>query len=171
MDFFYEKASPMNEFFRNMDEVPYSETIVSDFGVPPEGKERVKSAWEIMLEKANKNKYEHHSAHKSHIWETVCILIRYVKFQKNVPTRCPWQIGDYDYELHQNEIVLLTPTYKFVDKVIRDASHKIGYRSVAYLYTYLSYNNARFTKEFIEAIKFGITNIEAFSLKSQFKCF
>ena len=171
MDFFYEDASPLNKYFRDMSDVPYAEPTNLELGQPQQEKKKIRSAWEeFMLRRKEKQTSENHSAQKSYVWKTVNMLLRYCKISAN-PKRCQWQIGDFDCELQSNEITLLKPTATFVARVIQDAQTKIGYRNVAQFYSYLSYEDTKFTNHFIKAIQSAISNTENPSIKSFMKCF
>lgn len=171
MDFFYEQTSPLNKFFRDMSDVEFKEPANLELGQPQEEKKKIRSAWEeFMLKRKDYQTSENHSAQKSYVWKTVCMLILYCKLNPG-PKRCEWQIGDYDCELLDNEKTLLTPDSRFVEKVIRDAQTKIGYRSVAQFYSYLCYEDERFTEVFIKAIESGMTDGEGAAIKSYMRCF
>lgn len=171
MDFFFEDASPLNSFFRDMSDVPYNEPTNLELGQPQEEKKKIRSAWEeFMLKRKDKQISENHAAQKSYVWKTVNMLIRYCKVSQN-PKRCQLQIGDFDCELLSNELTLLTPSATFVGRVIFDAQTKIGYRNVAELYAYLSYEDPKFTGHFIKAIQSGLSDVENSAIKSFMRCF
>ena len=171
MDFFYEDASPLNQFFRDMSDVQYKEPEQLDLGQPQEEKKKIRTAWEeFMLKRKDRQTSENHSAQKSYIWKTVNMLLRYCKVSSN-PKRCQWQIGDFDCELHSNEMTLLTPSGNFVAKVIHDAQTKIGYRNVAQFYSYLAYEDAKFTGHLFKAIISIVLDTDSPSIKSGMRCF
>jgi ubiquitin carboxyl-terminal hydrolase 9/24 len=171
MDFFYEHVSPHNEFFRDMTDVPYSEPSNYELGQPQEEKKKIRTAWEeFMLRGKNRQTSENHSAQKSYVWKTVFTLLRYCRIGAN-SKRCKWQIADYDCTLHSNEMTLLTPGPKFIERVINDTHTKIGYRHVAKMYTYLCYEDDKFTNTFSKAIQSGISDVDHPVITSYFRCF
>jgi len=171
MDFFYENVSPHNDFFRDMSDVPYKECSNYELGQPQEEKKKVRTAWEEFMNRGkNRQTSENHSAQKSYVWKTVYTLLRYCRIGANAK-RSKWQIGDYDCILHSNEMTLLTPGPKFIERVINDTHTKIGYRHVAKMYSYLSYEDAKFTSTFIKAIESGITDVDHPAITSYFRCF
>lgn len=171
MDFFYEGSSPLNDFFRNMSDVPFKEPINLELGQPQEEKKRVRSAWEeIMLKRKERQISENHNAQKTYMWKTVCMLLLYCKIGAH-QERCEWQIGDSDCEILSQERSLLKPEAKFVEKVIRDAQTKIGYRNVAKFYSYMCYEDPKFTGIFIKAIQSGMSEGESSYIKSFMRAF
>lgn len=171
MDFFFENMSPLNEYFRDMSDVPYVESQDIEFGVSQEEKIRVRSSWEeLLLRRNQKQNVESHMAHKSYMWKALSQLIKYCR-QNLIAKRNPAQIGKYDLTLTSNEKTLLTPEAKFVERVINDATQKIGYRSLADVYTYLSYEDPKITTIFINSIKSALSDGDYGHWKAYFRCF
>ena len=170
MDFFYESYSPLNEFFRNTSDVKYAEPE-NLIGYYHEEKKKVRTVLEeMLLKRKEKALPEHQSAHRTFLWQTISYLITYCRMNK-LSKRCPWQIGEYDYEVKSEEKTLLTPDTIFIMKVIEDANSKIAYRSVAKLYSYLAYEDPKFSNIFLSAIKQGLSEKDHSTFKSYFKCF
>lgn len=171
MDFFYEGTSPLNDFFRNMTDVTFKEPINLELGQPQEEKKRIRAAWEeIMLKRKERQLSENHNAQKTYLWKTVCMLLLYCKIGQH-PDRCEWQIGDYDCEILPQERSLLKPEAKFIEKVIRDAQTKIGYRSVAQFYSYLCYEDPKFSVTFMKAIQSGMSEGDSSYIKAFMRAF
>lgn len=109
-------------------------------------------------------------AHKAYMWKAMSILIRYCRLNPSVQ-RNQAQIGKYDLQLNSNERTLLTPEAKFVEKVINDATQKIGFRALADAYSYLSYEDPKITYIFTNAIKNGLSEGDYVNMKAYFRCF
>ena len=169
MDFYFDRMSSYNDFFRDMSDVTFKEPDQIDFGESQEEKRKVRNAWEeFMFRKNNKNTIEGYS-YKSYLWKTISHLIVYCRVN-NTSERSGWQISSFDYQLSPQERVLLMPEAKFVQKVITDVESKISYRSVAKIYSYLSYEFDIFSKAFIEAIKLEMNGNDYTTFKPSFCC-
>jgi hypothetical protein len=170
MDFFYDGMSPLNEFFRNMSDVPYKESGDLIGFCHEEKKKHRTTLDEILAKRKERAMPEHHSAHRTFLWQSVSYLITFCKISKS-PKRCPWQIGDYDYEVVSEERTLLTPEFIFITKAIDDATHKIAYRAIGKLYSYLAYEDAKFTTILLNALKQGFTEKDHSVYRQYFRCF
>jgi hypothetical protein len=168
MDFFFDLSSPLNDYFRNYSDVLFKEPEEIDIGPPQVEKVKIRSAWEELLKKRERH-IESHAAKRLYLWKTISQLIVYCRFKSEVE-RSKWQVGEDDEELHENELFLLTPEAKYIERVIADASDKIGMKSVAKIYTYLCYEDLVFTKTFLEAIYRGLTTNEVSAIRPFSKC-
>ena len=171
MDFFYEAASPLNSFFRDLSDVPFKEPTSLELGQPQEEKKKVRSAWEeFMLKRKDRQASESHAAQKSYLWKAVNLLLLHCRISDS-PKRCEWQIGDYDCEILNDEKALLMPDSKFIEKSIQDAQSKIGYRNVAQFYSYLCYEEEKFSGVFMKAIQMGFAEVGSSSIANFMRCF
>jgi hypothetical protein len=173
LDFFFDMASPLNDHFRDMTDVPFKEPTDVELGTPQEEKVKIRSAWEELILKRKDRIVESHSAQKTYFWKALCIMVMHCKANgtNNSGTKNPWQIGDNDDDFTQNDRTLLTPEAKFIEKAVSDAPTKMGYRYIAKMYSYLCYEDIRVTTTFISAIKNGLLNSEANGFKPFFRCF
>jgi hypothetical protein len=170
MDFFYDQISPMNNYFRNMSDVPFTEPEETGFGIPPEEKVKIRASWEdLILKRKDRNMQESHMAHKSYMWKALYMLLRYCRMNSKVP-RSPIQKGDLDLEIVNQEKSLLYLDSIYIARVINDATQKMAYRNVADIYTYLCYEDPKFSSNFIVAIKRGLEDGEYTAMKAYFRC-
>lgn len=169
LDFFFEKASPHNKFFRDMTDVPYAENEKPAIGQMKEEKQRVRTALEELLARRKGRQFnESYASHRGYMWQTLCYLVRHCRLNKTNSKRCHWQIGELDLDVLSEEKTLLTPEAYFVLKVLEDSSNKIAIRSTTFLYAYLSYEDLKFTEVYVEAIKKGLDK-EVSELRPYFK--
>jgi len=157
LDFFFEKYSPHNKFFRDMSDVSYAENEKPATGVMKEEKQRVRTALEELLARRKGRTFaESDGSHRSYMWQTLCYLVRHCRLGKTGFKRSKWQIGELDLDVLSEERTLLTPEPFFVIKGLEDSINKISARSITFLYAYLCYEDAKFTEIYAEAIKKGL---------------
>lgn len=168
LDFFFEKASPHNKYFREMDDVSYTENENPAIGLAKEEKQKVRTALDELLARRKGRTYnESYSSQRGYLWQTLCYLVRHCKLGKS-DKRSEWQIGQLDLDISSEERTLLLPEAFFVLKVLEDSGSKIAMKSTTFLYAYLCYENAKFTDIFVEAIKKGLDK-EVSELRAYFK--
>lgn len=156
LDFFFEKASPHNQLFRDMSDVPYAETEKPSLGLMTEEKQKIRTALDELLARRKGRQFnESYGSHRAYLWQALCYLIRHCKF-KSGAKRSAWQIGELDLDVSTEEKTLLTPEAFFILRVLEDASSKLAMRSVSMMYAYLSYEDSKFTENFHDAIKKGL---------------
>lgn len=170
MDFFYDQISPMNDYFRDMSDVPFDEPEDAGFGIPPDEKVKVRASWEdLILKRKDRNMQESHMAHKSYMWKALYLLLKYCRMNSKVP-KSPLQKGDLSLEIANQEKSLLYLDSIYIARVIGDASQRMAYRNIADIYAYLCYEDPKFSSNFILAIKRGIEDGEYTSMRAYFRC-
>lgn len=168
LDFFFEKASPHNQFFRDMSDVKYVENEKPAIGLAKEEKQKVRTALDELLARRKGRTYnESYSSQRGYLWQTLCYLVRHCRLAKG-SKRCDWQIGQLDLEIISEERTLLLPEAFFVLKVLEDSSSKLAMKSNTLLYSYLCYEDPKFTDTYVEAIKKGLDK-EVSELRAYFK--
>lgn len=158
LDFFFDKSSPYNAFFRDMDDVMYVENQQPEIGTQRE----------VQQQACDQKEVENYSTSLEYFWQTLCYLVRHCRLNKSESKRCPLQVSEIDSELLPEEIVLLMPESFFVEKALGDCTHKISIKNATLLYSYLCYEDTTFTDTYIEAIEKGLDN-EVEELKPFFK--
>lgn len=146
----------LQEVFRKLSDVKSQEFLQKEIylGEPSEIKKKnLTSFEELRQKKKEKAMAEYSTSSKVYLWQTVCELLFYCKFNTKTEKICKWQKPGPTCELLSEEKLLLRQEGEIIDRIWNDTKTKGAVRAISSIYAFLTFEDEKFMEALIGPLK------------------